>query len=138
VTAFNTGMVTIGASAPGYVSATQPVNATATVTFSPLAITTNSGAIERVLLSLSSAAPPGTTLAGRCESPDPSQCSVTVGLTSDNPNVALVQPSVSFFPDGSSQAINQIQISAVSPGTTVIHAGAPPYISDATLIVTVR
>ncbi len=138
LSAFNTGTVTIGASAPGYISATQHVNATATVTFSPLAITTNSGTAVRVLLSLSSAAPPGTTAAGRCEAPDPSQCSVTVGLTSDNPNVALVQPSVSFFPDGSSQAINQIQISAVGPGTTVIHAGAPPYIPDATLIVTVQ
>jgi hypothetical protein len=63
---------------------------------------------------------------------------VTVALSSDDPNVVLIQPSVSFFPDGSSQAINQIQISAVSPGTTVIHAGAPPYIPEATLIVTVR
>ncbi len=138
LSAFNTGTVTIGASAPGYISATQHVNATATVTFSPLTITTTSGAVERVLLSLSSAAPPGTTPAGRCEAPDPSVCSVTVALSSDNPNVALVQPSVSFFPDGSSQAIDQIQISAVGPGTTVIHAGAPPYIPDATLTVTVQ
>jgi hypothetical protein len=138
LSAFNTGTVTIGASAPGYISATQHVNATATVTFSPLAITANSGAVVRVLLSLSSAAPPGTTGAGRCEAPDPSQCSVTVALTSDNQNVAQIQPSVSFFPDGSSQAINQIQISAVGPGTTVIHAGAPPYIPDATIIVTVQ
>jgi hypothetical protein len=92
LSAFNIGTVTIGASAPGYLSASQDVNATATVTFSPLTLTTTSGASERVLLSLSSAAPPGTTPAGRCEAPDPSVCSVTVALTSDNPNVALIQP----------------------------------------------
>src|SRR5205807_1689115 len=32
------------------------------------------------------------------------------------------------LPDGSSQAIDQIPISIIGPGTTVIHAGNPPFI----------
>ena len=136
--AFNIGTIFIGATAPGLVSASQPVLATATVTFTPSAATIpNVGDTLRVILALSSAAPPGSTQAGRCENPDPSTCSVTVSLTSDNPNVAAVQPSVSYFPDGSSQAINQIPITATGLGTTVIHAGAPPYIPDSIITITV-
>jgi len=137
LTSVNIGTVAITASANGYATAVVNVQATATVTFSPTSIVFTSLGTQRVLLALSASAPPGTTQAGRCESPDPNQCSITVNLSSDNPAVATVQQSVSYFPDGSSQAINQIPITAVGQGTTIIHAGAPPYIPDTTLMVTV-
>ncbi|MDQ6704417.1 MAG: PKD domain-containing protein, partial [Acidobacteriota bacterium] len=137
LTSVNVGTVAITASAPGYATAVQNVQATATVTFSPTSITFTSLGTQRVILALSASAPPGVTQAGRCDSPDSGVCGITVSLSSDNQNVATVQPSVSYFPDGSSQAINQIPITAIGQGTTIIHAGAPPYIPDTTLIVTV-
>ena len=137
ITGYNIGPSTITASAPGYTSASQVAKATATVTWSPTSIVVASGSSQRVTLALSSSAPPGTTTQGRCENPDPTTCSVTVQLSSDNPAVAQVQSSISFFPDGSSQAIDQLPITAIGPGTTIIHAGNPPYIPDATITVTV-
>ena len=137
LTAMNIGTVTISASAPGYAAASESVQGTATVSFSQPSITVPAGSSQRVLLSLSSAAPPGTTQAGRCEGPNAGNCSVTVYLSSDNPSVAQVQSTISFFPDGSSQAINQLVINGISPGTAVIHAGASPYIPDTTLTVVV-
>ena len=137
LSSFNVGNVTITASAPGYATATRNILSTATVTWSPTSETVTSLGQIRVILSLSAAAPPGTTTAGRCENPDPTTCSVTVALSSDNPNVAQIQSSISYFPDGSSQAINQIAINIVGQGTTLIHAGAPPFIPDTTLSLTV-
>jgi hypothetical protein len=133
---FNIGTVAITASAPGFASVSQNVNATATVTFSPTTVTIPVGGFARVLLSLSAAAPPGDSSQGRCTQGD--VCSVTVNLSSDNPSIAYVQPSISYFPDGSSQAINQLPITGLSRGTTVIHAGMPPYIPDATITVIVQ
>ena len=135
ITGLNIGALTISASAPGFATATQNVRATATVSWLPASITIDGNILKIALLALSSAAPPGDTTQGRSSFED--LCSVVVSLRSDNPAVAQVQPFISFFPDGSSQAIDAIAIVGIGPGTTVIHASALPYIPDAALTVTV-
>ncbi len=135
VTGLNIGAYTISASAPGFATATQNLQTTDTVMWMPTSITLSANSMQIVLLALASAAPPGDTTQGRCSFGD--SCAVTLFLQSDNPAVAQVQSSVNFFPDGSSQAIDAIPIVGIGPGTTVIHAGAPPYVPDVTLTVTV-
>ena len=122
VTGVNIGSSTINASAPGYTTASQVVPVNATLTFAPQNLTLAAGSTQIVMLKLSSAAPPNGFLAT---------------LSSDNPGIADLQHTVGFFPDGSSVASNAVLISAIAPGTTVIHASAPPFIPDTTLNVTV-
>lgn len=136
LTGLNIGTVTITASAPGFVAVSQTVVSTASLAFLQDSITIPVGTYGRALLSLSASAPPGNDNSqGRCN--DAGACGITIGLSSENQSIALVQPSVGFFPDGSSQAIVQIPILGVAPGITKIHAGAPPNIPDVTLTVTV-
>ena len=80
------------------------------------------GTTQVILLKLSTAAPPNGFFAT---------------LSSDNPAVADLQHTVGFFPDGSSQATNAVILNAISPGTTVIRASAPPFIPETTLQVMV-
>jgi hypothetical protein len=122
VTGVNIGSASISASAPGYASASQIVPVNATLTFVPQNLTLAASASQVVMLRLSSAAPPDGFLAT---------------LSSDNPSVADLQHTVGFFPDGSSFASNAVVIRAIAPGTTVIHASAPPFIPDTTMNVTV-
>lgn len=134
--AVNTGTITITASAQGFATVSQTVLGTATVTFAQPSLTVKVGQFATVLLALSGSAPPGDTGAGRCSNTD--QCGIVIALRSDNQSVALVQPNTGFFPDGSSQAIVQVPVIGVAPGTTTIHAGAPPYIPDTTITVIVQ
>jgi hypothetical protein len=122
VNAINIGAATITASAPGYATATQVIAVGATLTFSPQNVTIAAGSMQIVFLRLSTAAPPNGFFAT---------------LSSDNPSVADLQHTVGFFPDGSSFATNAVVVNGISPGTTVIHASAPPFIADTTLNVTV-
>ena len=122
VSGVNIGSATITATAPGYATAARVIPVGATLTFSPQNLTLAAGSMQIVLLRLSTAAPPNGFFAT---------------LTSDNPAVAQVQQTVGFFPDGSSVATNSVVINGISPGTTVIHASAPPFIPDTTLNVTV-
>jgi trimeric autotransporter adhesin len=122
VTGVTIGSATITASASGFATATQIIAIGATLTFSPQTLTVVAGSMPIVLLKLSTAAPPDGFFAI---------------LTSDNPAVAQVQGALGFFPDGSSVATNAVVINANNPGTTVIHASAPPFIADTTLTITV-
>ena len=122
VTAINIGAATITASAPGYGPGTSVAAVNATLTFIPQSITITQGVTQQVSLALSTAAPPGGFLAD---------------LKSDNPAVAQVQSTLGYFPDGSSQEINSLGITAVSAGTTRIHASALPFIPDTSILVTV-
>jgi hypothetical protein len=123
VTAVDLGGATITASAPGYVSASAAVGVTATLTFSPASLTIPATGLSRVTLALSASAPWGTGL--------------TAQLTSSNPNVAIVSPSVNFYPDGSSVNAIAVMIQPMGPGTTTITASAPPFIAPTTIVITV-
>jgi hypothetical protein len=122
ITAVNIGSATITASAPGYAPASATAAVSATLTFVPQSLTLTQGATQIVILSLSTAAPPGGFFAQ---------------LQSDNPAVAMVQGTLGYFPDGSSHEDNAVPITGLAPGTTVIHASALPFIPDTTITVTV-
>jgi trimeric autotransporter adhesin len=122
VSGVNIGSATITASAPGYATANKVVPVSATLTFSPPSLMLPAGSIQIVFLRLSTAAPPDGFFAT---------------LSSDNPGVADVQHTVGFFPDGSSVATNAVVINGISPGITIIHGGAPPFIPDTTMSITV-
>ena len=122
VTGVNIGSASIIATSPGYASASQVVAVTATLTFLPQSVTMAAGTTQIVMLALSTSAPPDGFLAT---------------LKSDNSTIADVQPTLGYFPDGSSEEVNALAIRAIAPGTTVIHASAPPFIPDTTLSVTV-
>ena len=122
ITAVNIGAATITASAPGYASGSSVAAVDATLTFNPQSITITQGVTQNVTLSLSTAAPPGGFLAN---------------LKSDNPAVAQVQATLGYFPDGSAFEVNLVGITAIAPGSTVIHASALPFIPDTTIAVTV-
>jgi hypothetical protein len=137
VTSYNVGINTVTATAPGYGTTTQQIKSTASVKFVPDSVTVRLGETGRLYLQLGSAAPPGHTQAGRCEIVDSDFCSISVNLSADNPGVAYVQPTFTYYPDGSNPPIGLILFSPVSVGTTVIRAGAAPYISEGTITVTV-
>ena len=62
---------------------------------------------------------------------------MTIQLTSSNPNVVRVPPTVDLYPDGSEFTTVAIMVTGVAPGSAVIHAGAPPFIPEITAAVTV-
>jgi hypothetical protein len=137
VTGNGIGAANIMASAPGYLSATQQVAVTATITMSPTVIDMNAGETRLLAMILSGAAPSSGPI-----TPDRGSGGfvngLTVQLTSSNPNVAWVQPSVQFYPDGSSVTTVIVVINGQSPGTATIHASALPFIPDVFTTVNVH
>jgi hypothetical protein len=137
VTATNIGAVLITASAPGYITASQQVVVTATITIYPQILTIPAGSTRIVSLGLSSAAPspvpitPDRGAGGFVEA-------LTVQLISSDPRVATLQPTVQFYPDGSSLTTVTVAVTGVSPGTAVIHASALPSVPEATATIIVQ
>lgn len=138
VTALNIGTFALTASGPGYLSATQPVTVNATITTAPATLVVPLGSSNLFSIILSAAAPspnapvtPDRAANGFIEG-------LTVYLSSSNTNVATVQPSVSFYSDGSSVTTVVVAVNGIARGTSVVHVGAPPFISDAPVNVTVQ
>jgi hypothetical protein len=134
----NIGVVSITATAPGYLTASQQAVVTATITMSPQTLTIPVGGTQILSMMLSSAAPsPGIPV-----TPDRGSQGfvpgLTLQLTSSDPKVATVQPTVQFYSDGSSITTVVVVVSGVGPGTAVIHASALPAIPDATATVVVH
>jgi hypothetical protein len=115
----NVGSANITATAPGYISAAQPVSVTAGVSVTPSTISVAATASATLTLTLSAAAPTG---------------GVTVNLASNNTGVATVPATVTFAA-GSKTAT--FAVAGVAAGSTTITAGAPPNVPNATLTVTV-
>ena len=115
----NVGSANITATAPGYISATQPVSVTASVSFTPAAISVAATASATVTLTLSAAAPTG---------------GVTVNLSSGNTGLATVPATITFAANSKTATF---AVAGVAAGSTTITAGAPPNIPNATLTVTV-
>ena len=131
VKGINIGITTITASAPGYSPGSSTVTVPATLSFSPQALTiAKPGNQERVLLALSESAPWGPET-------DPWSVGVKIQLTSSNPQVVAVPPVLSFYPDGSSFTTVQFMVTALAPGTTVITATGPSFITGTTMTITV-
>jgi hypothetical protein len=63
---------------------------------------------------------------------------LTVQLSSSDSRVATVQPTVQFYPDGSSITTVVVVVTGAGPGTAVIHASASPFIPDVTATVIVQ
>jgi len=63
---------------------------------------------------------------------------LTVNLSSSNSGVATLQPTVQFYPDGSSITTVMVSVRGLAPGTAVIHASALPSIPDVTATVIVQ
>lgn len=122
ITGLDIGAVAINASAPGYLPAATAAQVTATITYAPPNMTIVGNTSNQFLISLSGPAP---------------ATGIVLSLSSSNPAVATVPPQQTFFPDGSSFSTLIIPVTVVGPGTTVIHAGATPYIPDSTANVTV-
>lgn len=117
------GLATVTASAPGYVSASQSVQVRASQPTSALTFSGSSLAIQGLVtssiqLNLSAAAP---------------QAGLTVNLLSSTPSVATV-PATITLASGATSAI--VPITAVGAGTTQISAGAQGW-SAASVTVTV-
>jgi hypothetical protein len=123
VNGLNIGGAVMTAAASGYQPASQSVTVPATMSFSPSSLSLTSGTPGKLLLALSASAPWGIGL--------------TVQLTSSNPAVATVQPVITFYPDGSAFTTLVIPVTPVGPGSTLITAGAPPYIPAVVAGITV-
>ena len=137
VTGVDIGGAIITASAPGYLTASQQTPVTATITIAPQTLTVPVAGTQLIALILSSSAPsvgipitPDRGAGGFVEG-------LTVQLSSSDPRVAAVQPTVQFYPDGSSITTVMVVVTGAGPGTAVIHAAAPPFIPDATATVIV-
>ncbi|MEO8368331.1 MAG: hypothetical protein ABI806_03960 [Candidatus Solibacter sp.] len=133
----NIGLSSVTASAPGYQAATLSVPVTASITMSPGTLKIPVGGTQVLSMLLSAAAPsvgvpitPDRAAGGYVNG-------LTVNLSSSDPQVASVQPTVQFYPDGSSITTVVVIINGHSTGTAVIHAGVPPYIPDVTATVIV-
>jgi hypothetical protein len=121
VTGVNLGQANVTASAPGFTSASVPVQVSANLVFAPLSLTISGAGAQNLTLTLSGPAPSG---------------GLTVNLTSSNTAAATVPPSLTF--PASATSIN-VPVTPGSPGTTTITASAAaPNIADATASVTVQ
>lgn len=119
VTGNNIGAANITASAPGFVSATQTVKVPATLSFSPTSLSLSGGATQNLTLNLSAPAP----LSG-----------LTVNLSSDNPSIATVPPTVTFSAAATSVPV---PVTGVGGGATLIHASALPSVPDTSATINV-
>ena len=138
VTGNNIGVATITASAPDYLTASQQVPVTATIVMSPATLVIPAGGTRLLALALSAAAPsigspitPDRGANGFVEG-------LTVQLSSSDSRVATLQPTVQFYPDGSSITTVVVVVTGAAPGTAVIHASALPFIPDVTATVIVQ
>ena len=102
----------------------------ATITFSPATLAFRAGTQQKLLLALSDSAPWGPDSA-------PWSKGLTIQLSSSDPGVVTVPPTVNMFPDGSSFTTVVVLVKGVSPGTAIIRASAPPYIPETAMTVTV-
>jgi len=107
LTGVNVGPSTITATAPAYVTGTGVVNVNATVSWQTTNPFVNQGAQQTLLLRLSASAPVG---------------GVSLALTSSDPAVVQVQPSISLFPDGTEFTTVQINVTGLTAGTAIITA----------------
>jgi hypothetical protein len=119
VTGNNVGVAYVSASAPGYGPASEQVQATATVAFTPANLTINGFVTQNLTLTLSVPAPSG---------------GLTVNVSSSDTGVATVPQTVVFAPNATTVAV---PVTGVSMGVVVIHAGATN-IPDTTANVTVN
>ena len=133
----NIGAATITASAPGYLATGQQVPVTATITMTPQTLRIPVGGTQVLSMILSAAAPS----IGVPITPDRGSGGfvngLTVQLSSSDTRVATVQPSVQFYPDGSSITTVVVVVTGAGAGAAVIHAGIPPFIPDTTATVIV-
>jgi len=134
----NIGVASITASAPGYLTATQQVPVTATITASPSSLVVPAGSKGLISMMLSAPAPSVDVPVTPDRAANGYVNGLTVNLSSSNPSVASVQPSVQFYSDGSSVTTVVVVVNGLAPGTAIIHASALPSIPDATVTVTVQ
>src|ERR1019366_8194013 len=113
------GTANVTASAPGYVTGTTAVQVNAIVSFTPPTVTITGPKTQNLTLTLNAAAPP---------------TGLTVNVSSDNTVVATTPLTVTFAA-GSFTA--NVPVTALTLGSTVIHASATTFIPDATANVTV-
>jgi hypothetical protein len=118
VTGVSLGSANIGASSPGYTSASQPVQVTATISFTPASLTISGIGTQDLTLTLSGPAPAG---------------GLTINVSSSNTGTATV-PATVVIPAGTTTV--PVPVTSVAVGTTVIHASAPN-LADTTANVTV-
>jgi hypothetical protein len=137
ITGLSIGSARITASAAGYLSATRQVIVTSTITMSPTVMYISSGGAQLLAMTLTAAAPSNVPITGD-RGRDGWVNGLEVQLSSSNPNVATLRPSVMFYPDGSQITSVVAVVSGLAPGTAVIHASAPPYIPDTTATVIVQ
>ena len=132
IMAINVGSASITASAPGYETST-PMSVT--VSANVVWITQNTtitgiGDQAFLTLQLTTNAPLDPA------SDNPWSTGLMVNLTSSDPRVATIQPTGIFIWDGSSAPGISIPVTAVGPGTAVIHASGVN-VPDVTTVVTV-
>jgi hypothetical protein len=118
INGINLGASTITATATGYPTVVETVNAVETITFYPTTVTLPFfSSVRYTWLMLSAVAPAG---------------GLTINLSSDNSNVAVV-PATITVPAGQTEV--QLFVSGVGNGTTTIHASQLPFVPDATVSV---
>jgi len=113
------GTTTITAAVPGYSSGTQHVFVTGTINFSQMFVVIPGLITRNVVLNLSGPAPAG---------------GLTINLSSDNPSVVTVPPTVTFA--AGAMTVN-VPMTGVKAGTANVHANAPN-ITDVSTNVTVN
>ncbi len=119
VTGVAFGSATVTASAPGYLTATQTVQVSATLSFNPPSLSLGTSGSQTVLLGLSAPAP----------------AAITVALASGNTGVAAVPSSVTIAAGASSAPVT---VTAKGTGSTTISATTTtPGIGPGSLAVTV-
>ena len=119
VTGVNLGTASITASAPTYTSATQPVQVTATISFSPQTLNISGTQTQNLTLTLSGPAPAG---------------GLTFTVTSSNTAAATVSAGAFTIPANATSVV--VPVTGVAAGSSVIRATAPN-VTDATANVTV-
>jgi len=132
IIAVNVGAAALTASAPGYApSAPVVINVTASISWISQNVTiVGIGNTAYLVLRLSTHAPLDPA------SPDPWSTGLPVNLSSSNPGVARIQATGIFIWDGSSAPGILMPVTAVGPGTAVIHASGLN-VPDVTTTVTV-
>src|ERR1017187_7029467 len=113
------GSAAITAAAKGYLSASQSVRVAGTLSLFPSS-STEAGLSKQIRLTLSETYP---ALPG----------GLTVSLSSDNPAVATVPPTVTIPANATSVSV---PVTGVSFGTTIIHVSGAPNATDAAASVT--
>jgi hypothetical protein len=113
------GTANVTASAPGYVTGTTAVQVNATVNFPQSPVTITGPKTQNLTLTLSAAAP---------------STGLTVNTSSSNTAVATVPATVTF---AAGLTTVNVPVTALTLGSTVIHAGVTTFIPDATADVTV-